>query len=142
VYPLLYDAGPLIVRSYGLALVLSFLAGMWLARARARRAGVDPRHMARLFLLILLAAVIGSRLLHMVENAASYAADPWRAGRIWEGGLSMYGGVLLAFAVSAAYTRAIGVPFLTVADVCAPSLALGEALTRRRGELRGQGRRV
>jgi phosphatidylglycerol:prolipoprotein diacylglycerol transferase len=129
-YPILYHSDPLIVRSYGFMLVLSFLVGLLLARVRAQRAGVDPHHISHLFLLILFAAVVGSRLLYVAENFSGYAADPWRVVRIWEGGLSMLGGLLLAIAVSFFYLRAIGEPFAKVADICAPSIALGEALTR------------
>ena len=129
-YPVLYHSGPLTVRSYGLMLVLSFIVGMLLAHTRAKKAGVDPHLIPHLFLLVLYAAVVGSRLLYVGENFSHYAADPWRVLRIWEGGLSMYGGVLLAIAVSFFYIRAMGEPFAKVADICAPSLALGEALTR------------
>jgi len=111
-------------------LVLSFLAGMWLARARARRAGIDPLAMSRLFLVILLTAVAGSRLLYVREHWSTYAGDPWGVLRLSEGGLSMQGGLFLALAASLVYARVIRVPFATLADLCAPSIALGEALTR------------
>lgn len=129
-HPILHDGPLLTVRSYGAMLVVSFLVGMWLARARARKVRLDPLQMSRLLVLILLAAVVGSRLLYVAENPSAYVADPWRLLRLSEGGLSMYGGVFLALAVSVLYARAIRVPFATLADVCAPSIALGEALTR------------
>jgi phosphatidylglycerol:prolipoprotein diacylglycerol transferase len=129
-HPVIYQFGPLTVRGYGFMLVVSFVVGLLLMRARARRSGLDPRHILRLFVVILVAAVVGSRGLHVVENAAVYAGDPARALRFWEGGLSMLGGVLLAIAASALYARAIGRSFLWIADLCAPSIALGEALTR------------
>ncbi len=129
-HPILHDGDLLVVRSYGAMLALSFLVGMGLARVRGRRAGIDPLHLSRLFLVILLTAVVGSRLLYVAENVSVYAADPWRILRLSEGGLSMYGGLGLALVASALYARAIGVPFAALADVCAPSLALGEALTR------------
>jgi phosphatidylglycerol:prolipoprotein diacylglycerol transferase len=80
--------------------------------------------------LIILVAVAGSRVLYVAEHLSLYAADPWRTLRIWEGGLSMYGGVLLAIVASLLFTRAIGEPLAIMADICAPSIALGEALTR------------
>src|SRR5262245_9393946 len=107
-HPILYHSDHLLVRSYGLMLVLSFLVGLLLARMRAQKAGVDPQHISRLFLLILFAAVVGSRLLYVAENFSMYAANPWRVLRIWEGGLSMLGGVLLAIVVSFFYLRAVG----------------------------------
>jgi phosphatidylglycerol---prolipoprotein diacylglyceryl transferase len=129
-YPTLHHSDHLLVRSYGLALVLSFVVGFLLAHMRARRAGVDRRHLSRLCMLILFSAVIGSRALHVAEHASTYAADPWRSLRIGDGGLSMLGGLPLALLVSFLYLRAIGEPFAKLADVCAPSIALGEAITR------------
>lgn len=129
-HPVVHSFDLFMVRSYGLALVLAFLAGIWLARGRAAKVGVDRRQIVNLCLLILLAAVLGSRLLHVAENVPLYAADPWRVLRLGEGGMSMYGGVFLAMAASAAYARFVGLSFVQVADVCAPSLALGEAVTR------------
>src|SRR5262245_52582335 len=129
-HPILYHSDSLTVRSYGLMLVLSFIIGMLRAHTRAQKAGVDPHQISHLFLLVLFAAVAGSRLLYVGENFSYYAANPWRVLRIWEGGLSMYGGVLLAIVVSFFYVRSVGEPFAKVADICAPSLALGEGLTR------------
>jgi phosphatidylglycerol:prolipoprotein diacylglycerol transferase len=129
-YPVLYQSSLLTVTSYGLMLVLSFIAGTFLAQARAARAGVEAQQILRLGLLILLAAVAGSRALYVGEHPSFYAANPSQALRLGDGGLSMYGGLFLAIAVSAWYARAIGEPFATLADICAPSIALGEGLTR------------
>ena len=59
-HPILYKLGPLEFRVYGLMLAVSFIAGIYLARYRAKKVGVDQNLILDLSLFIVLAAVIGS----------------------------------------------------------------------------------
>jgi phosphatidylglycerol:prolipoprotein diacylglycerol transferase len=111
-------------------LAISFVVGIVLALRRAKRAGLDPRMMSNVCLLILFSSIIGSRALHVWEHSGSYQGQPARVLSIWEGGLSMLGGVVLAIAVSVVYVKAKGASFKRVADAVVPSLALGLFLTR------------
>jgi phosphatidylglycerol:prolipoprotein diacylglycerol transferase len=49
---------------------------------------------------------------------------------LWQGGATFYGGFLLAVAASYWWLQRNRIPFLTVADVIAPSIALGLVFTR------------
>src|SRR5437764_12796058 len=86
--------------------------------------------MSTVCLLILFASIIGSRALHVWEHAGEYQGQPGRVLSLWEGGLSMLGGVVLAIAVSVVYVKAKVASFRRVADVVVPSLALGLFLAR------------
>jgi phosphatidylglycerol:prolipoprotein diacylglycerol transferase len=130
VYPVLFEIGGLTLRSYGLMLALSFAIGIYLAWARAPLHGVDRESLLDICIVIVVCSLAGSRLLYIAEHASQYAAAPGRMLALREGGLSMYGGVVLAALGAAAYCRWKSISFLAVADVCAPSLALGEAITR------------
>ena len=129
-HPVLFHLGTIPIRSYGALLALSFVAGIYLARARAPRHGVDPQQLLDVCVVIVIAAIVGSRLLYLAEHASQFAEDPGGMLQLRQGGLSMYGGVVLAAIAAAAYCRWHAIPFLAVADACAPSLALGEAITR------------
>jgi phosphatidylglycerol---prolipoprotein diacylglyceryl transferase len=130
VHPVLYHIGSLTLRSYGVLLALSFFIGIYVARARAPRHGIDPQRLLDVYLLIVVAALVGSRLLYVAEHVSQYTEDPGRLLQLRRGGLSMYGGVVLAVIAAGVYCKRTGVPFLNLADTCAPSLALGEAITR------------
>jgi len=130
VHPVLFHIGSLAVSSYGALLALSFMVGIYLAQARAPRHGIDPQRLFEVYLVIVLAALVGSRVLFVVEHVSQYAAEPSRLLRLRQGGLSMYGGVLFAALGAAVYCKRASVPFANLADACAPSLALGEAITR------------
>jgi phosphatidylglycerol:prolipoprotein diacylglycerol transferase len=129
-YPILYQVGPFEIRSYGVMLAISFVAGTWLARHRARRAGMDTTLKMDVYLFIVIASLVGSRVQFMLENLVTYSSAPSRALRTWEGGLSMQSGVILAILAVFFYVRAKGESFARAADVLAPSVALGACLTR------------
>jgi phosphatidylglycerol:prolipoprotein diacylglycerol transferase len=129
-HPEIFHVGGMTLRSYGLMLALAFMIGIAIAHARAPRHGVEPQRLLDVYLIIVFGALVGSRLLFIAEHASTYAADPSRLLQLRQGGLSMYGGVLLAAAGAALYCKRTGISFLALADTCAPSLALGEAITR------------
>jgi phosphatidylglycerol:prolipoprotein diacylglycerol transferase len=130
VSPTLFHIGAFELRSYGVMLALAFMIGIWLAHARAPRHGIPPQRLLDVYLIIVFGALVGSRLLFIAEHASVYAAEPSRLLQLRQGGLSMYGGVLMAAAGAALYCRWTRISFLALADTCAPSLALGEAITR------------
>jgi len=128
-HPILIQLGRIQIRSYGFMLAVSFLLGIWLAGRRAKRYGVDPQKILDLSVIIILAAVVGSRLLYVVFHLDQYS-NPLDMFALWQGGATFYGGFLLAMAASYWWVQRNNQSFLTVADVIAPSMALGLVFTR------------
>ena len=128
-HPILLDLGRLQIRSYGFMLALSFLLGIWLAGRRAKRAGVDPQKVLDLSVIIIIAAVVGSRLLYVVFHLEQYS-NPLDMFALWQGGATFYGGFILAVAASYFWVQKNNIPFLKIADIMAPSIALGLVFTR------------
>jgi phosphatidylglycerol:prolipoprotein diacylglycerol transferase len=128
-HPILIHLGRLQLRSYGFMLAVSFLFGIWLAGRRAKRAGVDPQKILDLSVIIILAAVVGSRLLYVFFHLEQYS-NPLDMFALWQGGATFYGGFILAVAASYFWVQKNGLHFLTIADVIAPSIALGLVFTR------------
>jgi len=128
-HPVLLELGRLQIRSYGFMLAVSFLLGIWLAGRRAKRYGIDAQKILDLSVVIILAAVVGSRLLYVVFHLDQYR-NPLDVFALWQGGATFYGGFLLATAASYWWIQRNGLSFLTVADVCAPAIALGLVFTR------------
>jgi phosphatidylglycerol:prolipoprotein diacylglycerol transferase len=127
--PTLFEIGPFRVHVYGVMLALSFLAGTWWTLRSARRRGIAEDRVFSLVGWILVSSILGSRLHYMLGHPESFGS-PLDFLRIWEGGLTLYGGLIAAIVVSFLYTRRHGLSFLAVADAVAPALALGEGLTR------------
>jgi phosphatidylglycerol:prolipoprotein diacylglycerol transferase len=129
-HPEILHIGALHLRFYGLALTVSFLIGTHLAIKRARRSNVPEDFVVWLALVILLLAVVGSRALYVVTHWAEFGDGFSNVFMLWEGGLTMYGGVVAAVVGGIAFIRSRGFPVWEVTDILTPSLALGEAITR------------
>jgi phosphatidylglycerol:prolipoprotein diacylglycerol transferase len=128
-HPILFDFGLFEIRTYGFTLAVSFLLGIYLAAYRARRYGMSAQHMLDLSVYIIIAAVLGSRLLYVVFHIDEYDRFV-EVFALWQGGATFYGGLVLSVVVSYAFTHKKGLSFLQVADVMSPSIALGIGVTR------------
>jgi len=128
--PILVQLGPVPLRAYGVMMMVGFLVGLYRALRAARRRGIEPSHVADAALYSLLAGIVGARVVFVLLNWADFSRDLKSVFSVWEGGLSFHGGVLFGAAVVCAYVRAKRIPFLAMADLLAPSLALGYAFAR------------
>jgi len=120
------------VHSFGVMLVLGFMLAMALAKFLARRSRLDPEIFANAALVALLSGVIGARLSHVIENWHQYT-DPTRSAwanfreaiNIAEGGLTYYGGFLMAMLCCIAYGLWKRVPIRLGMDILAPCIMIG-----------------
>lgn len=125
------------IYGYGLMLVLGVLAGIYVAKVLARQRGIDPEIFVNAGLLAMLCGVAGARLSHVLENLHDYFnADlsVWqsllRVINIRSGGLTYYGGFVLATPVLLWYGRHKKVSLRVGMDIIAPCLMIGLGLGR------------
>lgn len=120
--------------SFGLMLVIGCWTAIELAKFLARRSGMNPEHFANVCILALLAGVIGARASHVFENFQQYFGKGgeglFAAFNIREGGLTYYGGVILATPLCIAYALWNKIPLRRGMDIIAPTLMVGLALGR------------
>lgn len=132
-HPLLIEIpilGGLRIYTYGVLVALAFLIGiLWTAR-EAKIAGVKPEIIMDLSFYIIVAALVGSRLLYILIDHRRYWESPLDVLKIWEGGLVFYGGLIGAIVTSFFYLRRKKMPFLLTADLFMPGLALAHAIGR------------
>ena len=129
-HPILLKIGPITIYSYGVMIALGIITGLFLARRQARKEGIDPDKIIDIIFYLLITALVGARLLFVLMNFTEYIADPLAILKIWEGGLVFYGGLVPAVAVGIWYIKRLGLPLWQVADIFAPSLAIGHAMGR------------
>ena len=118
------------IRSYGLMLAVAFLAGTWLAVRDARRRGLDEDRLVTVILVVLVSSVIGARALYVLEHVQEFRREWGSVMAVWQGGLTLYGGVVAGTLAGLLTARQLGLPMWTVADVLTPSFALGTVLGR------------
>jgi phosphatidylglycerol:prolipoprotein diacylglycerol transferase len=126
-----FDLGPLAIPAYGLCLGIGFVLGALAARPFARRRGIPPRRIDDVALLCAVVALVGARLLYVVQHPAAFADDWGAALRPWSaGGLVMYGGAIPAVLAALVAFRRWGIDPWQGLDAGAPGTALGMASTR------------
>ncbi|MBS4023505.1 MAG: prolipoprotein diacylglyceryl transferase [Dethiobacter sp.] len=129
-FPVLFTIGNFSVYSYGVLLAVAFGAGVFTLLRSARREGLPEEKLLDMCLLIIVAALVGSRLLYILIELPAYIADPWAVFSVRSGGLSFHGGLAFGILTGLWYTRRHRLPQGKIADLVAPPLALGYAIVR------------
>jgi phosphatidylglycerol:prolipoprotein diacylglycerol transferase len=130
VYPELFSLGPITVYSYGVLLAISYLVGLWLAMRRARAWGLDANRVLDLGIYIIIAALIGAKLLLLVVDFDQFRRSPADLLSLARSGGVFYGGLILAVLVAFWYMHKHRLPLWTTCDVFAPGIALGHVTGR------------
>ena len=129
-YPKLFELGPFTVYTYGVLLAASYLLGLWMAMRRAKKRGLDSNRVLDLGIYIIIAALVGAKLLLFIVDYKVYLESPREIVSLLRSGGVFYGGLILAVAVAFRYILKHGMPLWTTCDVFAPAIALGHVTGR------------
>jgi phosphatidylglycerol---prolipoprotein diacylglyceryl transferase len=120
------------VYGYGVMLVIGFFAAVALAKFLAHRSGLDPEVFVNAALIALVTGVVGARLSHVLENLDEFTRSDLTAWQnlqnvfnMRSGGLTYYGGFLLALAATLLYGVYKKVPLRLGMDIVAPCVMIG-----------------
>ncbi|HKI76967.1 MAG TPA: prolipoprotein diacylglyceryl transferase [Ignavibacteriaceae bacterium] len=136
-YPELFKIGPFTVYSYGLMLGIAFIIASYILTKEFERKKLDPSFATEITLLAIIFGIIGSKLFHLFENWDAFLKNPMMA--FSPGGLTFYGGLILAIIAIFIYVRKKKIPFLVIADAASPSLILAYGIGRIGCHLAGDG---
>jgi phosphatidylglycerol:prolipoprotein diacylglycerol transferase len=149
--PILFQAGPFIIRWYGLLIVSGVLAAAYIATIEAKRKKEDPEHVWNLVIWCLILGILGARLYHVLSTPAgasrgfSYyffeqpfttltifgVAIPFpTALLIWQGGIGIFGAILGGVLAILIYTRRYQLNLWRWLDIVAPGMLLAQAIGR------------
>lgn len=126
----LFGIGPFEIHLYGVMLAVAFWLGIELSMKLAKRRGMEPTSIIDLGIIVLISSVAGARFFYVVTHMAEYEHDVLGVFKVWEGGLSFYGGLAAGVAFGIGYLVRRGLPVLEVTDIVAPQIALGIAIAR------------
>lgn len=116
------------VKFYGITMASAMLIGILLACKNAKERNLKSDDIFTLALYILPLAVIGARLLYVMGADHPYTFV--EVFKIWEGGMSIYGGIIGGAVGIALFCIIHKKNFLDIADVVVVSLILGQAIGR------------
>src|SRR5271154_2961217 len=112
------------IHTYGIGLALTFWFGLRYTEHRLRRGGYARPGGAGMFGWGVVAAIVGARAMHVLSDLGYYGHHPAQIIAIWQGGLSSFGGLILAVpvAIVSSRRRCPALPTLRFADLMAPVL--------------------
>ena len=129
--PIAFDLGAFKIHWYGILVAVGFLLGIWTASRRALREGIAAEKIIELGPWLLLGTILGARALFVLSYwDEEFAGKPLinifkvRSGLVFYGGLI---GASLAIVLKAWLSK---LPLWKLADILAPSIALGHAVGR------------
>ena len=128
--PIAFTIGPLPVYWYGIGYALGLAAAYLVMVRLARRAGEDDEILGNGIIVVAVAALIGGRLYHVIDQWVLYKDDPIKIFLPPYSGLGVYGGILTGTIAAFLYARYKKVPFLRWADIVAPGLFTMQAIAR------------
>jgi phosphatidylglycerol:prolipoprotein diacylglycerol transferase len=129
-HPILVEFGTWPVYSYGVLLAAAYLAALQLAVVRGRRAGLNGAHIMDLGIYIIIAALVGAKLMLLVVDFDYFVSHPDQLLSLVRAGGVFYGGLLAALIVGLLLARRYKLPAWTTADLAAPGIALGHVIGR------------
>lgn len=131
--PIAFQLGPITVHWFGICIAAAFLVGMWTAVRRAPRIGVPGEIIADLVVpWLLIGGVIGARAMFVVTYwKDEFVGKPWwEIFMIQRGGLVFYGGLIGSSMAVILFAFIKRVSLWKLADILAPSIALGSMFGR------------
>jgi phosphatidylglycerol:prolipoprotein diacylglycerol transferase len=117
------------IYAYGVMLGTSLVVGWFIVMTLAKQDGMDQQETGAIYMWSAVWSIIGSRLLYVVTNISEFDSLV-QVVMVNRGGLVAYGGMIGGFLASVYCCRKRGIPLLQWADVAAPSVVLGTAITR------------
>ena len=120
---------------YGIILAIAMLAGLYLCMKQAKHYGLTEDNVMDMVLWAVPCCIIGSRLYYVLFNLELYRRTDgsldWGAMvRIWDGGLAIYGTVIVGVIVALIYTKRHKIPFFAMGDLAVMGLLLGQIIGR------------
>lgn len=129
-HPILFELGNWPVYSYGVLLAAAYLSALQLAVVRARRQGIDGAKVMDLGIYLIIAALVGAKLMLVAVDFNYYLSQPREIMSLVRAGGVFYGGLIAAVAVALWLVRRYGLSMWNTADLFAPGIALGHVIGR------------
>lgn len=128
-----WHLGPFPIRAYALCIIAGIVAAVWFAERRLVARGGRFGAITDIAMWAVPSGIVGGRIYHVVTDPELYflpGKNPWNVFAIWNGGLGIWGAVLLGGAGAWIGAKRAGVSFALLAEVLAPALPLAQAIGR------------
>jgi phosphatidylglycerol---prolipoprotein diacylglyceryl transferase len=128
--PNVAQIGPVLITWHGIFSVIGIIAAARVGQMLLQRDGIAPERVYDMAVWMVVAGLIGARLLFVWENYQQFEGNLIRIVEINEGGISQWGGIFGALVGGYIWCRQHQVDYRAVLDAAGPAAALGFAIGR------------
>jgi phosphatidylglycerol---prolipoprotein diacylglyceryl transferase len=115
---------------YGVLIAAAVLIGINLSMRLGKSRNIDSELIADLAIWLVLAAIPAARIYYVIFEWQTYSQHPENIIKIWEGGIAIHGAIIGGSIAAIIFAKLRQISFWQLADIVAPSLALGQAIGR------------
>jgi phosphatidylglycerol:prolipoprotein diacylglycerol transferase len=126
--PVLLDIGTIEIRWYGLMVVFAILSIIAISLVEAKRVGLSQEHIYAAAIWAIIGGVLGSRLIHIIDQWDYYIANPSQILRFE--GLAVYGAVIGILIAIIVYSLVKKISIWQLGDIVSPGALVGMAIGR------------
>ena len=128
-----FELGPIRVHFYALFILIGIALAIWIGSRRFRQRGGQAGMILDIALWAVPFGIVGGRTFHVLTHWDYYfyaGADLSKVFAVWEGGLAIFGALLLGSVGAFIGARTAGIKFLAFADAIAPGVLVAQAIGR------------
>jgi phosphatidylglycerol:prolipoprotein diacylglycerol transferase len=128
--PIAFQLGPISFPWYGIGYAVGLFLAASVIMHEAKRRGLNPDLVPNGMIVVAIAALIGGRLYHVIDQWQLYRDDLLKIVLPPYSGLGAYGGLLTGILALFLYTRWKRLEFWTWMDIAAPGVFVMQAVAR------------
>ncbi len=121
--------GPLSISPHGIGIAIGFLIGARFMLPESRKRGIPDEEVYPLFTRAAIGAIIGARVAYVINHFSEYDSV-LDILKVWEGGISLLGGITGAVLLAVPRMKKRKLSFWKIMDAAAPGVALGIVVGR------------
>ena len=129
-YPVLLRIGSFPIYAYGFLMALALAAGVTLFLYQGRKSGLREETLLGFSFWVIISGVVGARVFYVAGELSWFLRHPGEILFLWQGGLTFHGGLFFAVIGALCYTYRHRLSFWRIANIAAPSIALGMSIGR------------
>lgn len=124
------EIGPLNISPHGVGIAVGFLLGARLLLPEAARKGITEDDVYTILIRAAIGSLVGARVAYVINHFGDYTDDLLGIFKVWEGGISLLGGIFGAILFALPVARKLRIDAWKLLDAAAPGIALGILIGR------------
>lgn len=129
-HPILFEAGPIKLYTFGLMLVIGLLCAMWLGRKRAERYGLTKDQFVDASFWALVLGILGARIVFIAQDWDYYRRNMDKLLSWQFEGITSFGGIIFGAIGLWLWSKIRRIPLIAVLDTAGAAFLLAHAIGR------------